>query len=296
MLAFRRSPLYTAPCPGRVPNSYPACRMSLRTVCAAAVAAAVLVAVPACKKKKTEPTDSAPNNPQPTPPPNPGTTPQSGDPNAPRTPVFAGGHPLLTAIREDAQQQLKQIGLAIHAHHDATSAFPTAIVDNTGKPLLSWRVAILPYLGHDNLYRQFKLNEPWDSTHNKALVQQMPKQYAPPRTDTFGYTFYRGFSGPGTWLPPSNGPRPQATRFTSFTDGLSNTILVAEAAEAVVWTKPDEIAFDPLKSVPAIGGVFATGTNVLFADGSVRFLRKGLDAATLSKLIQIADGGIVMLD
>ena len=49
-----------------------------------------------------------------------------------------------------------------------------AIADSTGKPGLSWRVAILPYLEQDTLYKQFKLDEPWDSPHNKKLIRQMP--------------------------------------------------------------------------------------------------------------------------
>jgi hypothetical protein len=38
---------------------------------------------------------------------------------------------------------------------------------------LSWRVKLLPYLEQDHLYRQFKLNEPWDSPHNQALLKEM---------------------------------------------------------------------------------------------------------------------------
>jgi prepilin-type processing-associated H-X9-DG protein len=145
------------------------------------------------------------------------------------------------------------------------------------------------------LFRLFKLDEPWDSPNNKPLLYKMPKLFAPPGTDPTGWTFLRGFSGPGTWLPPQTGPRPSGTKYTQISDGTSNTILVAEAAEAVIWTKPEEMEFSPNK-VPQIGGVFGTGTNALFADGSVKFLRKGLDQRTLANLIQIADGNVVNLD
>ena len=268
----------------------------IRAACAALVVAAGLVGIPACKKSKPTVPDS-PNTPSParpgeeTPPPNTNT----GDPNAPRTPIFGGTDPRVAAMRQIATGDLRQIGMALHNYHDTTNGFPTAIPDKTGKPGLSWRVALLPFLEHQNLHRQFKLDEPWDSPHNKALVSQMPKVFAPPRTDTYGYTFYRGFTGPGTWLPPQTGPKPVGTRLTSFTDGTSNTIMVAEAAEAVIWTKPEEMEFAPNK-VPQIGGVFGSGTHALFGDGSVRFLRKGLDQQTLANLIQIADGNIVMID
>ena len=269
----------------------------IRATCAALAVAAGLVSVPACKKKKP-PEPDTPNAPAPGPgegAPGPNPSASTRDPNAPRTPVFGAGDLRVAAMRPIAEADLRQIGMALHQYHDAMQSFPTAVVDKTGKPLLSWRVALLPQLGADNLYRQFKLDEPWDGPNNKALVSQMPKIFAPPRTDTYGYTFYRGFTGPGTWLPPQTGPRPVGTRISNITDGTANTILVAEAAEAVIWTKPEEMEFAPGK-VPAIGGVFGSGTHALFADGSVRFLRKGLDQRNLAMLIQIADGGVADFD
>jgi hypothetical protein len=51
----------------------------------------------------------------------------------------------------------------MHGYHDVFGGFPNAGIVSTrekdGKPLLSWRVAILPYIGHDELYRQFHLDE-----------------------------------------------------------------------------------------------------------------------------------------
>ncbi len=73
---------------------------------------------------------------------------------------------------------MKQFGLALHNYYDTNHCLPPApLVDAKGKPLLSWRVAILPFLEQDNLYRQFKLDEPWDSEHNKKLISKMPKIY-----------------------------------------------------------------------------------------------------------------------
>lgn len=252
-------------------------------------------ALPACKKKSKS-TDSdgpAPNPGSMGPPPNPGQGAGQRDPAAPRSPVFSGVAE--AQVRPTAQNYLKQIGMALHNYHDTMNAFPTTLVDKNGKPGLSWRVAILPYVEHDALYKQFKLDEPWDSPHNKALISQMPAVYAPPRTSTNGYTFLRGFSGPNTWLPPFAGGRPQGTRLTGITDGASNTILVAEAYDPVIWTKPDEMEFNPNK-VPALGGVFSSGVHVLFADGSVRRLRSGMDSKTLAGLITINGGEIVSIE
>src|SRR5688500_9677116 len=71
------------------------------------------------------------------------------------------------ADRQRSANNLKMIGLAFHNYHDVNGAFPgVAIRDGKGKALLSWRVAVLPYLKEDKLYREFKLEEPWDSKHN----------------------------------------------------------------------------------------------------------------------------------
>src|SRR5207244_11694577 len=76
---------------------------------------------------------------------------------------------------------LKQIALAFHNYHDTFGTFPpAAIYSKDGKPLLSWRVAILPYLDQDALYQQFKLDEPCDSAHNKLLLDRMQPIYLTP--------------------------------------------------------------------------------------------------------------------
>lgn len=273
--------------------------MSLRFTRGAALLALVaslLVAVPACKKKKpTQPDSPSPGQPGPQPNPNPGG---GRDPSAPRSPVFSG---ISTApMRDPSLNNLKQIGFALHAYHDANGFLPGGIADRTGKPGLSWRVAILPYIEQDQLYKQFKLDEPWDSDHNKKLLSRMPKVFAPPRQDTNGYTFYRGFSGPNTWMPPARqmaqpGQPIRGVALTSITDGASNTLMVAEAYDPVIWTKPDELEFEPT-NVPKLGGVFSTGVCVLMANGSTRFLRGNIDSKVLASAIQTNDGGIVNLD
>ena len=88
-----------------------------------------------------------------------------------------------TQATVDSANNLKQILLALHNYYDTHGALPLpALTDKAGKPLLSWRVALLPYLEHEGLYREFKLNEPWDSEHNKKLIGRMPKVYATPGT------------------------------------------------------------------------------------------------------------------
>ena len=85
------------------------------------------------------------------------------------------------AARSQCINNLKQIGLAMHNYHAMHKTFPPAYtVDKAGKPLLSWRVLILPYLEQDALYKEFHLDEPWDSEHNRALIDRMPATYRCP--------------------------------------------------------------------------------------------------------------------
>ncbi|MFN6052013.1 MAG: DUF1559 domain-containing protein, partial [Planctomycetia bacterium] len=105
------------------------------------------------------------------------------------------------AQRASSTNNLKMIGLAMHNYDATYNGFPPVAISDkkTGKPLLSWRVALLPYLDEDNLYRQFKLDEPWDSEHNIKLAAKMPKVYTHPTKNKPGdnKTHYRVFYGNG---------------------------------------------------------------------------------------------------
>ncbi|MCI0457353.1 MAG: DUF1559 domain-containing protein [Gemmataceae bacterium] len=194
----------------------------------------------------------------------------------------------LAGQRDFSQLNLKEIGLAFHSYHNQFKKFPAAaIYSKDGKPLLSWRVAILPHLKQGELYGQFKLDEPWDSPHNKKLLEKMPEVYAPVRGKTKEphSTYYQVFTGPGTLFEGA-----RALKFSQIGDGASNTILVVEAGEAVPWTKPADIRYYPKQDLPKLGGLFADGFNALFADVSVRWLGRGFDPPTLRLAITYNDG------
>jgi hypothetical protein len=195
------------------------------------------------------------------------------------------------AFRAKSFNNLKQIGLAVWNYHDTNGQFPfNDRPMGAPNPGLSWRVAILPYIEADDLYKQFKLDEPWDSEHNKKLIEKMPKVFAPlPGIEAKpGHTFYRMFDGPGTMS--------QMKTVTDVTDGTSNTLMVVEAAEPVVWTKPDELPYDPKLPLPKLGGQFRDGFCALLGDGSVRFVRKGIDEKVLRAIITANGGETVRLD
>jgi RNA polymerase sigma factor (sigma-70 family) len=195
------------------------------------------------------------------------------------------------ANRRVSQNNLKQIGLAMHNYHDANNRFPpAAILSKDGKPLLSWRVAILPYIEQDNLYKQFKLDEPWDSAHNKELGKIIVKLYAPVgvKTKEPNLTFYQVFAGKGTMFE-----NPMGSRIADITDGLSNTIMAVEAGNPVPWTKPEDLPYDDAKPVPKLGGLFADNFNALFADGSVRVFKKKFNDKIFRLYITCADGQVI---
>ena len=198
------------------------------------------------------------------------------------------------AGRMTSANNLKQIALAMHNYESTHGHFPThAIYSKEGKPLLSWRVAILPFVEEDALYKQFKLDEPWDSPNNKKLLARMPKVYAPPegRTTKEPYmTYYQVFTGPSAFF---GGPKGQ--RLSQIRDGSSNTLLTVEAGEPVLWTKPEDVVVDPKKPLPKLGGLFPElpTFNVGFADGSVRALNRQIKEYILRALISPRGGEMI---
>ena len=135
------------------------------------------------------------------------------------------------AIRSQCVNNEKQIGLAIHNYIAGHDSFPPAYTaDKAGKPLLSWRVLILPYIEQDALYKEFHLDEPWDSPHNKALIAKMPATYrCPGESDDLagqGKTRYLAPRGKATIFPGA-----ETVKLRDVTDGTSNTIMVVEAGD-----------------------------------------------------------------
>ena len=85
------------------------------------------------------------------------------------------------ALRRQCADNEKQIGLALQNYHSRHETFPPAYSSGKdGKPLLSWRVLILPYVDQNDLYNEFHLDESWDSPHNRALIARMPATYRCP--------------------------------------------------------------------------------------------------------------------
>jgi hypothetical protein len=162
---------------------------------------------------------------------------------------------------------------------------PAVVYGEYGKPLLSWRVLILPFMEEEQLYKEFRLDEPWDSPHNLRLLPRMPMTYAPPSGKAAKvpphHTVCKVFVGKGAAFEGREG----LSLGHDFPDGTSNTLLVVEAGEPVPWTKPEDLAYEPGGSLPDLRRLFKDGFRACMADGSRRFVGKESSEATLRALI-----------
>jgi hypothetical protein len=212
--------------------------------------------------------------------------------------LTTGLKPLLAKAAEAAARngftnRLQQLAAASHSYLDANRTFPPAAThDNKGNALLSWRVYLLPYLGEDKLFKEFHLDEPWDSDNNKKLIARMPgvfRSAADPKLTADGKTTFLAPVGDATMFPVGRG-----VRIAEVTDGTANTILYVHADDdyAVVWTKPDDLIYDPKAPEKGLFGRFPGGALAVFADGSVHFLSKNISKETLRALFTRSGGEV----
>jgi hypothetical protein len=183
-------------------------------------------------------------------------------------------------------------------YHDEHGTFPPAyLADASGAPAHSWRVLLLPYVGHEELYEAYSFDEPWNGPNNSKLIERIPDVYAC-RWDNGrerGCASYVVITGSGTIFPPG-----KATRSTSITDGFSSTLLVVERCESgVAWTEPRDL---PLGALDARGrdgqrvirsrhgGRRETYGNIALAGCHTRWLPDDVSAETL-RALATASGG-----
>ena len=148
------------------------------------------------------------------------------------------------ATQMQKSNDMKQVMLAFHNYHSSEKHLPPrAFTDSQGRPLLSWRVAILPYLEQAAMYRAVKLDQPWDSEDNRMISSTLIPTYGGDRS-MGSKTTIRAPVFPGSaW--DGNGP---PKTFRDIHDGLSNTIAIidAPASAAIEWANPQpwEISVD----------------------------------------------------
>jgi prepilin-type N-terminal cleavage/methylation domain-containing protein/prepilin-type processing-associated H-X9-DG protein len=154
------------------------------------------------------------------------------------------------AARTQCQNNLKQIGLALHNYHDVHGAFPQGNTETfspqDSHQWLSWMGRILGFIEQGNLYANMEaayasqgaapnpfLNPPHLALSFVVPIYKCPmdgRQYqaAYAKGITVAFTGYLGSSG--TDLRSNDGVLywNSKVRFADITDGTSNTLLVGE--------------------------------------------------------------------
>ncbi|QDV77214.1 DUF1559 domain-containing protein [Botrimarina mediterranea] len=204
------------------------------------------------------------------------------------------------AKRSSKMNDMKQIILAMHNYHDVRGSLPTNVVDKDGKPLLSWRVLLLPFLEQETFLKELHLDESWDSPHNLEVAKRSaPQVYC--RDNREGLTSFLRPVYAGSDLAAARGDiepieKPTSGRmcflqpsetFRDITDGLSKTIMVAEVApeHAVFWTKPDDWEVDLEDPLAKLRTDKREGFVTGYYDGSARFEPFDIDPGLLKKMI-----------
>ncbi|MBI3864563.1 MAG: DUF1559 domain-containing protein [Planctomycetia bacterium] len=200
--------------------------------------------------------------------------------------------------REQCKNNLKQLGLALHAYHEKYGSFPPAyFVDAHGNPAHSWRVLILPFIDQQDLYDQYRFDEPWNGPNNSRLAEKIvplfncpgARDKAIPRSTM---TSYVAVIGPATAWPGE-----RSARLDEIDDGSSETLLLVEAANSGIhWMEPRDLSVLQMvqtinaKSGQGISSVHIGGAHVLLCDGAVRFMTENLSADSVRALLTRSAG------
>jgi hypothetical protein len=199
------------------------------------------------------------------------------------------------AIACQSESSLNQLQFAMFCYHDKYGCLPPAYVaDPSGKPMHSWRVLLLPQIEQHELYQQYDFSEPWNGPNNRKLADQMPSIFhcrSEPESTT--YTNFVVIRGPDTAFPGA-----ESTTFDQFTDGLGETILIAEIADsAICWLEPRDLDVGEMsfsandEQRPSISSSRGRGPFVGFASGiSGYWVSPSLAPEDLTALTTIAGG------
>lgn len=159
-----------------------------------------------------------------------------------------------SANRMTCANNLRQLALALHTHHDALRAFPAAA--QTTPTLHGWGSSILPYIEQDALHRRYDVKRNWYDPVNQPVVgtqlslMQCPSVPGGPRLATgklgmvhwsaaaSDYGAFRSVhpllldEGYVEYVGDASGVMAvnRRTRLTDVLDGSSNTLLIVEIA------------------------------------------------------------------
>jgi hypothetical protein len=199
------------------------------------------------------------------------------------------------ARRTRCRDHLHAIVLALQQYHDQYKKYPPAYVaDAEGRRLHSWRVLILRELGYESLYARYRLDEPWDSPHNRALIAEMPAEFSCPcdSSKAPGVTNYVAIVGCQTiWPAPLSGD------FMHAESGMSSVLQVIESCDLQVpWTEPRDVTFrEYLRGVnpddhPSFSSRHPGGALAATMDGEVQFVAQTMDRRIYRRIATTGGG------
>ncbi len=193
--------------------------------------------------------------------------------------------------------RLHQIVMTLEDYRQANGHYPpAALVDENGRPMHSWRILILPYLGDEDaqrVYEQYDFDEPWDGSHNAELSAQMPSLFACPNADGEpGETHFLAVVGPQTLWPDPTGPTP-TRRYV--TDGPRETIAIVESSTGINWLEPRDLSFEEAVAASDSGAsVFGSrhpaGATVAFVDSHIEHMKNTTPPDLLRALLTTGGG------
>lgn len=193
--------------------------------------------------------------------------------------------------RVTPENQLRETALAFHNYTSVYQKFPgQCIRDENGKALFSGRVAMLPYMEQNNLFQSLRMDEPWDSPHNR--------QFTSMEIPGFGSTGEGGGMSTVRFPVYPNSlwdENANAKGFRDITDGTSNTIFAIHAppGSAVEWANPEPWKISTSNPMADVFGDRETVT-VAMMDGSSRVLRKSeMTNQKLKALLTISGGEVI---
>ena len=187
--------------------------------------------------------------------------------------------------RSNCMDNLHRITLAMLIHERRHGTLPPAYtVDADGNPLHSWRVLLLPYLGEEELLGKVRLDEPWDSQHNRRFHDTAVPVYQCPSAElALGQTTYSVVIGERTAFAAGEGK--------SLDDLGMNLILVVEREQPVCWMDPmsevtEVVARKGINRIgDGVGSPHPGGMDVGFRDGGVRFIPATIELPSLQGLL-----------
>ena len=172
---------------------------------------------------------------------------------------------------------------------------PAFIADETGRPVHSWRVLLLPYLDELPLYLQYNFDLPFDHPQNQQLQGQMPAVFAcplDPLSASLGETNYVVVTGSATLFPGTS-----SRSSVRVSDDPATTILLAEVHEqGIDWLAPLDLNLQEMQTTLRQGSTTGPShehqgaARVLTLDGNVRTIRSGVPADLLQAMTTIAGG------